>query len=482
MSSLTSAVGIAVTGLKTTSSLVSVASNNVSNANTPGYSRKTSSVKSVNYNTEGGGSQISATTRATDPSVTKNYNAAISNSSYYSTMNSYLSQTQSILDSSSTNPTLSNDISNFSSAWSNYSAEPESAIQQQNVINTGKTLAGDIGTTSAKINALDTQVLADTQTTITSLNNQLKQMANLNNVITASTTSGQETTDFQDQQDSLVNSIASYLNITVQSRSNGQIALYTSTGQLLVDGGAANQFTYNGTTITDQSGNTVNGTVTGGILKAQLDFRDSTQANSTTAGVGAIAKLKSQISTLVAAFVNPSNNQTGANNSAFATAYSSAVTASTASTGTQNGDALASSFFSLSYFSDGTPDPGTLSVTASLQTGASALPQTNTKAIADSFTSTANYSTSGLSASNITYSQLASQILSGFQQSANSVSSNNVTYASQESYYKTALSNSVGVNLDTELANLQIYQNSYSACAHVITTVNSMINTLLQSI
>jgi flagellar hook-associated protein 1 len=38
-----------------------------------------------------------------------------------------------------------------------------------------------------------------------------------------------------------------------------------------------------------------------------------------------------------------------------------------------------------------------------------------------------------------------------------------------------------GVNMDTEMANLIALQNSYAANAHVMTVVQSMMQTLLQA-
>jgi flagellar hook-associated protein 1 FlgK len=479
MPSLTQALSLALSGLQTSTGLIALSSNNIANAQTPGYTTKTASVTSVDNGSVLGGSTIASYSRATDKALTNNYNAATSQASYYSTQNSYMSQVQALLDSTAVNPTLSNDIAQFSSAWSQYSAAPESNIQQQNVINAGRTLANDISTIASQINGLDTQVQTDTSTTVNTLNSDLSQVAVLNSQIQTATGIGQPTGDLEDQRDKLVNQISSMVTVTVQTRSSGEIALYTPQGQILVDSGTPQVFSFNNGTVTDSAGTNVTATLIGGSIQAELQFRDTSAsaAASTTPGVGIIAKLQSQMSKLVDAFTNSS----GSTPSAFATAYTNAVTASTAVGGTQNGDPVASNFFTVSNVG-GIPDPGTLRVNAALLNGTDVLPQTSTKAIADSFNATATYTASGLSVPNATYATLGSAILSNFQQAANTINSQSITTTSQQTFYQQTLSNKTGVNMDTELANLVNYQNSYAAAAHVITTVSQMMTTLMATL
>ncbi len=478
MSSLSQALSIALTGLRTNASLITLASDNISNAQTDGYTAKKAIVTNVQNGSELGGSTIAAYQRAFDQALTRNYNESTSSSGYYGTLDSYLAQVQTFLDSTSSNPTLSNDIAQFSAAWSQYASEPESNIQQQNLLNTGRTLANDINAIASQIGALDTQVQTETGVTIDSMNTALTNIANLNNQIQAAVTGGQPSGNLEDQRDQLVNQIASYVGITVQQRSNNMIALYTPSGTLLVDGATTLRFTYDGTTVTDSSGNDVGSSLTGGSLQAQLSFRDTSAsaAASTTPGVGVISKLRSQLSKLVDSFTNSS----GSTPSAFATAYSAAATASLA--GTQNGSTVDSAFFTVTNNGSGQPDPSTFRVNPDLLDSTSEIPQTNAESIASSFNATANYAASGLSTTSVTYAELGTAILSNFQQAANTISGQSDNAKSQQTYYKQTLTNETGVNMDTELANLVAYQNSYAATAHVITTVNQMMTTLMSLI
>lgn len=478
MASLTQALSIALSGLQASTALISVTSNNVSNANTPGYTKKTAALETIDYGTDFGGVSIAGYTRATNQALTTDYNNATSAASYASTQNSYMSLIQTALGSTSSDPALQSAVANFSAAWSNYAAQPESNTQQQNVINTAQVLAQDVTTATAQVGALKIQAISDINNNVTSLNSDLKQIASLNGSIQTASAAGLPIVDLQDQVDNLVNKVSSFMNVQVQTRANGQIALYTPSGQLLVDSQIPKSFSFNGSVITDSSGTDVTNALSGGSLQAGTDFISTTSSavNSTTPGVGTVAKFQSQLSALVGAFTSTTNTN------GFAATYAAAVTASTAIGATQAGKTLATSFFTVTNDTSGNPDPSTFAVTTNVANGTSPLPQTAVQAIASSFNATATYTASGLTATNVTYAGLTSSILSGFQQAANIISSDNATAASQQNYYQQSLTNKVGVNTDTELANLVTYQNSYAASAHILTTVNQMLTTLMSSI
>ena len=475
--SLTQALSIALSGLQTNQAQMAVASKNISNAQTPGYTAKTADLASVDYAASFGGVKVTGYERATNTALTINYNLATSSASYSSTQNTYMQQVQTILNSTSSNPTLSVDVANFASAWNQYAAQPESSIQSENVLSSAQTLVNDIHVTATQIGTLKSTVQGNITDSLTTLNSYIQQIADVNKSIQIASTSGQPVGDFQDQLDTLVNQVSTIVHVTTQQRQNSQIAVYTPDGQLLVDGQSAQIFSYSGGHITDTNGANVTTSMSGGSLQAALDFVDTSTsaAASATPGVGTIAKLQAQLSKLVDAFTNSS----GGTPSPFATAFTAAVTASTAVGASQAGATVASAFFTVTNGGNGQPDPSTLAVTASLIANSSRLPQTSAQGIADSFNSVANYTSSGLSAQSVTYTGLTTAILSTFQQTANTIQAQSTTATSQQTYYKTTLNNSVGVNIDSELASLVQFQNSYAASAHIISTINQMLSTLM---
>lgn len=469
--SLSSALSIALSGLQAQSSALTTVSSNIANAQTPGYTEKTTQYESISTGGNLGGVAIAGYSRATNTALTATLNTSTSNSGYLSTQYNYLQQVQSILDSTSSNPSLSSDLATFQSDWNNLASSPESSIQQQTVINDGNTLAKQIQSIASGVTALDKQVTSDISTSVGTLNSNLSTIQQLNTEIADANASGQPSVDLQDQRDTAINNISAITTVTVMQRSDGQIALYTPSGTTLVDGLAQN-FTYTGSSITNSQGQTVTSGFTGGSLQAQLNFIDTSAsaAASTDPGTGVIAKLNAQLSTLVGAFTS--------SGSTFVTSYTSAVTSSTASGAAQNGQTVAPAFFTANNDSNGNPIASSIQVNANLLSSAAQLPQTGVQAISNSFTSIANYTASGLSAQGVTYAGLGTAILSNFQLAANTLKTSSTDAATQQTYYKTTLSNSTGVNTDTELVALTSLQNSYAAASHIISIISTLFTDL----
>ena len=117
ISTLSQALSLALTGLQTDGSLIGLASNNIANAQTAGYTAKSAAAISVENGSDFGGAAIGSYTRANNRALSTDLNAATSAASYAGAQNGYMTQVQTILASTSSNPTLSNDIAQFSAAW-----------------------------------------------------------------------------------------------------------------------------------------------------------------------------------------------------------------------------------------------------------------------------------------------------------------------------------------------------------------------------
>lgn len=466
MTSLTAALSIALSGLQTSTARLQVAANNVSNASQEGYTKKSAIVAAVINGGEASGVNITGFTRASDKGLTASYNASTSDASFYGTQNSYLKQVQTILDSTSDNPALSNAVAKFQSAWTEYSTSPESASQQQAVLQAGSTLVSQIQNISTGIVNLGRQVVTDTGNTVSSLNSYLSQIADLNEQVSSAGPNGSGTGDLQDSRDLLINKVAAITTVRVVERTNGTIALYTPQGVPLVDI-SAQTFTYNGSTITSTSGRDVTNDLRGGSLEAQLKFvyDGSPSAASTSPANEVIRKLNSQLTALANAFTSTTGSPT-----TFAAAYNNATT--------KSGE-LASNFFTFSTDSSGNTIPSSLAVNANLLNGTSKIKQASGTTVNASFTAVRSFTADGLGTITGTYAELSTGILSNFQQAASNINSFSTTATAQQSYYKENLSNATGVNIDNELVQLTTLQNSYAASAHVMTTINELFKTLI---
>ncbi len=87
----------------------------------------------------------------------------------------------------------------------------------------------------------------------------------------------------------------------------------------------------------------------------------------------------------------------------------------------------------------------------------------------------------GLGATSQTLSDYAGQVIGSASSQAATAQTNDTNANTLLTGYQQQESSISGVNLDTELANTIIYQNAYTASARVITVVNDLFSTLLQT-
>ena len=184
-------------------------------------------------------------------------------------------------------------------------------------------LANQITSISQGITTLGQQVANDIGTTVSTLTSNISKVAALNVQIAAATGAHQPTGDLEDQRDQAINAISAITDVTVISRPSGQVALYTPGGLLLLDGGTAQTFSYNGTDIISQAGQIVTSALSGGSLQAEVNFL-SGSASSSDPGTGVIGKLNSQIQALAVSLTDA----TAGSPQTFANAYNSATAGS----------------------------------------------------------------------------------------------------------------------------------------------------------
>jgi len=479
--SLSGALTVALSGLQASTTAVQIVSGNVTNAQTEGYTKKSISLSAVSTGTSQGGVEITNYTRATNTVLSATLNSATSNASYYSTQSTYLNQVQTILDSTGDPPALSNYLSEFQSAWTEFSANPSDTTLEQSVITSGQLFANEINSIASQTESLRVSIQSTLEANVSELNTALSDLQTLNTEISTALSNNRPTVDLEDERDTLINKISQYTNVTVMERDNDQIALYTSGGTALLDG-AAQTFSVgsDGNSVVNASGSDVTSSLTRGSLQAMTDFlsENVTSAN----GVAVLTKLESQMKNFANIFIAT----TGDGNS-FADVYKSADT--------DTGE-LDDEFFTALIGSDGLPDISSFAVNSDLIDGTSKVKKDAGTGISDMmldtdiaitttlsggsyiYSTSSTFSASGLTVKSQTASGIATAILTGFQQAASATKSQYATASTQQAYYKSSLSSETGVDTDTELVNLTMWENSYAASAHVISTIQSMMQTL----
>lgn len=463
--SLFSALSVSLSGLQATQAQLQLTANNVSNAGQEGYTRKSVILTTASLGDIGGGVQVSGFQRATDKALFTTLTTATSNAALRAKQDTYLQQVQNILGTdSSDDPALSQAMTSFVNSWTQMASEPESIVNQRQVIQDANNLAEEIQRAAEAVEELDRQCFNEVNTTLSDLNSYLDQVKDLNQKISQSINSKQSAGDLEDARDRLVLKISEITGITVLERNFGQIAIYSATGYQLVDGSSSRSFSYDGTDITSSAnpGLSLNTALSGGSLEGLVSFRMTSTPVSTDPSANVIQKLRSQLDSIAGSLLSTVTTATSG-----AATFASAYNAATTSAGN-----LASDFF------QGT-DRTSITVNAALLDGSATVKTLSASPIADILLdSTRSFSADGLSLSRTNYASLVTSVLTTFQQASSNIATLSATADTQRDYLQEKLTNQTNVNVDTEMVQLISLQQSYAASARVMATVQNMFQKL----
>jgi flagellar hook-associated protein 1 FlgK len=233
----------AVSGLLAFQQELDTTSNNISNANTPGYSRETTDLVSVpgpyiGQLSIGDGVQVSSVQRVYDQTVASQ---VVSATSAYNQLNSFSTQAAAVDNLlGSTTSGLSSQLQSLASALQTVANSPTSSASRQAFLSQAQQLVSSLQNDDSSLQSLQSQ--ANTQLTsdaseVTSLG---QSIATLNQQIMADTSqSSQAPNSLLDQRDQLINQLATYANVTTTQQSDGSVNVYIGSGQTLVTGTTA---------------------------------------------------------------------------------------------------------------------------------------------------------------------------------------------------------------------------------------------------
>ncbi|SCZ74064.1 flagellar hook-associated protein 1 FlgK [Epibacterium ulvae] len=240
---LSSAINSARSGIFATSRSIAVVSDNLANALTPGYSRRSVELSTRVHGVPG--VHVTGITRANDPGILENrrtveaeHKAAESRESFYKG----ISDSVGTVDDPSS---LASFQSNFDAALIEASSRPDS-VQRLNALSAA---AGEyVEAINRAANEIANQRNAaerSIEQQVEAVNASLKEIEKLNARIVLAEAAGNETVALMDQRDQAIDRVNTIVPVKVVPRQNGQVALFSHGGSILLDG-RANELTFNG--------------------------------------------------------------------------------------------------------------------------------------------------------------------------------------------------------------------------------------------
>ncbi|MBP7064776.1 flagellar hook-associated protein FlgK [Ferrovibrio sp.] len=479
--SLTAALSSSVSALATLQSQTRLLSANVANAQNENYTRKVASLTTPAIDGLPGSPLISQIVRVAAPEVQQDLYTAQATYGKLNTQKLLSADLAEILDTTTTTgeqPALAKLVSEFELAWKNLEANPENAALSSEVIRRGQDLAVKINQLNAKQTQLRTRADDTVQNAINTINDASIQIQKLNVQISSTLGSGQPTGDLEDLRDLQVARISEMVGVRTLTNDRGEMTVYTEAG-VQITGTIAQQFTYtpsttgNAGTITYQGATTtLNGGFLNGSIRAALDYLDPTTAavNSPDPNVGTLAKYVNQLDSFAYNLINIVN-----------TAYNAAEAAVPAPTPAEGTDFFTFGGLTSEEAQGITVNTDLINGNASLKLLAAGDVQQamrNTQITLNDI-NRQGAEGNGLLTGNLTIFGLVDTVLAYHARNAD-VNATNADSAEQVQHtLDQKYRNLTGVDIDTELANLQILQNNYAAMANVLNSITTMFDQLV---
>lgn len=238
--SFSQALSSAMSGLKIATRGTGIVAGNIANAGTAGYNTR----QLMTAATIVGGVGITGIFRATDAALLAQSRSAASQISDTQTRLAFLKTMQTEIGQPGESGALTTALTEFQSALVSAASRPEDEIRLSQVLNAAQSLAGKLNSLSTAVenarSAADGAIAAD----VASLNSQLESVADLNRRITILQAQGGDASTLMDERQRAVDRISEIVTVTEVERQNGNLALFTASGAVLLDGTQPTVFSF----------------------------------------------------------------------------------------------------------------------------------------------------------------------------------------------------------------------------------------------
>ncbi|TXN07855.1 flagellar hook-associated protein FlgK [Methylobacterium sp. WL103] len=239
------ALQTATAGLKATQTAMGLVSQNVANAGTAGYVKRT--IATVSSGPGNSGVSVGAITRSFDAAALKQLRLETAGSAYTSTKADITGQVGSLFGTPGSTTALDGLVNSFTGSLQNLAANQTSAAARSTVLSTASNLANSINGIANSVQALRTGIESSLGSQTASASSLLGGIAALN-VKIQSTTDDLTLADLKDQRDQKVTELSGYLDVQTAEQRDGTLSITTSSGVNLVTGGTAATLGFDGRT------------------------------------------------------------------------------------------------------------------------------------------------------------------------------------------------------------------------------------------
>ncbi len=260
-------------------------SNNIANADTPGYTRQTVNfveAPPVEYGGQlfGTGVQVGSIVSQSSGVLQLLLNQDTQQQSQYSSYLTTMQQVQTLFNETSGNG-LQSSITGFFNSLQQLSEDPSNTTDRQSVITSAQNMAQNFNNASASLTSLQQNADASVSQSVNQINALTPQIAQLNGEISEAVSTGENAGPLDDQRNQLLTQLSNLVGVSEINAGNGNITVTTTSGAALVVGNQNFQLSTQADPSTGfqdvySLGSNVTSSISGGALGGALQVRDTT--------------------------------------------------------------------------------------------------------------------------------------------------------------------------------------------------------------
>lgn len=489
--SLSLASTVAQSTLASTATQISVVSRNIDGVNDPGYSRK---IANLTTSQTGNGVVVSIT-RAADKALFDNLLGAQSGAAAQQALSDGVNMLDQTVGDPATGQSPSALLGDLADALQQYSASPSDTTLAQAAMTAASNVVGVLNNATTTIQGVRKQADTDMATAVQTVNSLLQQFQTANTRIVLGLQSGADITDAQDTRDSILSQLSQQVGISTSTAPNGSMSIYTDSGVTLFQV-TARTVTFQPTT-TFTAGASGNAVMVDGVpvtgSSSPMPIQSGKLAGLANLRDNVAVTYQSQLDEVARGLIDAfsESDQTGAGNpdapGLFTYSGAPAMPAASVVPGLAgdirlNASVDPSQGGNINLLRDGgIANTGAVTVYSYNTTGAASYSDRLQQMI-DAMSATRSFDPSAdltATASLTDYTTSSASWLESRRQTASNDASYQATLVTNTS---TALSNSTGVNLDTEMSKMLDLEHSYDASTKLISTIDGLFTSLFQAI
>ncbi len=236
--SLNAALQIGRSALLTSQTALQVAGDNMANAATKGFHRRSIHLTPMRGqmlagHSIGQGVRMLAIRREIDFALQSRFRNATSNEHAAMVNQQFLTAMETLQNELSDND-LSSELSAFFNSFSELANTPTDIAVRGLVIQQGQSLAARIATMREDYNSLRTQVDSNLAVNVEQVNGLLTEIATLNEQIMEAEVGETQIGALRDQRDSLINELSQYMDISVHEQTSGAVDIHVNSLPVLL--------------------------------------------------------------------------------------------------------------------------------------------------------------------------------------------------------------------------------------------------------